>query len=129
MKILVIEDDELTAHALTTILTSQNYAVEVATDGQLGWELVEAFDYDLVLLDVLLPNLDGLDLCRQIRAKGLQMPILLLTGQNSSHDKAIGLDAGADDYVVKPFDPEELVAVTTRRGGRPTNFDMGRVAA
>lgn len=120
MRILVIEDDEFIAHALTAILTSQNYAVEVATEGQLGWELIEAFDYDLVLLDVMLPKLDGISLCRQMRAKGLQMPILLLTGQDNSHDKAIGLDAGADDYVVKPFDQEELVArirALLRRGG------------
>lgn len=120
MRILVIEDDEFIAHVLTTILTSQNYAVEVATDGQAGWDLVEAFDYDLVMLDVMLPKLDGISLCRQIRSKGLQMPILLLTGQDSGHDKAIGLDAGADDYVVKPFDEEELVArvrALLRRGG------------
>ena len=120
MKILVIEDDEFIAHALTTILTDQNYAVEVATNGQLGWDLVEAFDYDLVMLDVMLPKLDGISLCRQIRSQGLQMPILLLTGRDSSHDKAIGLDAGADDYVVKPFEAEELVArvrALLRRGG------------
>lgn len=120
MKILVIEDDEFIADALTTILTGQNYAVEVAADGQLGWDLIEAFDYDLVLLDVMLPKLDGISLCRQIRAKGLQMPILLLTAEDSSHGKAIGLDAGADDYVVKPFNQEELVArvrALFRRGG------------
>jgi DNA-binding response OmpR family regulator len=120
MKILVIEDDEIVAHALFSILTSQNYAVEVASNGQAGWDLVEAFDYDLVMLDVVLPKLDGISLCRQIRAKGLQMPILLLTGRDSGHDKAIGLDAGADDYVVKPFDAEELVArvrALLRRGG------------
>ncbi len=120
MRILVIEDDELIAHALMTILTRQNYAVEVAADGQAGWELIEAFVYDMILLDVMLPKLDGISLCRQIRSKGLQMPILLLTGRDSSHDKAIGLDAGADDYVVKPFDQEELVArvrALFRRGG------------
>jgi DNA-binding response OmpR family regulator len=120
MKILVIDDDELIAHTLSTILSSQNYAVEVATEGQLGMELIEAFDYDLVLLDVMLPKQDGISICRQIRAKGLQMPVLLLTGIDSSHDKAIGLDAGADDYVVKPFDTEELVArvrALLRRGG------------
>jgi DNA-binding response OmpR family regulator/HPt (histidine-containing phosphotransfer) domain-containing protein len=120
MKILVIEDDEFITHALTTILVSQNYVVEIATNGQAGWDLIEAFDYDLVLLDVMLPKLDGISLCRQIRAKGLQMPILLLTGRDSGHDKAIGLDAGADDYVVKPFDEEELVArvrALLRRGG------------
>lgn len=110
MKILVIEDDEFIAHTLVTILAHENYAVEVATNGQAGWDLVGTFDYDLVLLDVMLPKLDGISLCRQIRAKGLQMPILLLTGRDGGHDKAIGLDAGADDYVVKPFDREELVA-------------------
>lgn len=110
MRILIIEDDLLVAQTLTTILTEQNYAVEVAPDGQLGWNLVEAFAYDLVVLDVVLPRLDGITLCQRIRAKGLQMPILLLTGRDNSHDKAIGLDAGADDYVVKPFDSEELVA-------------------
>lgn len=110
MKILVVEDDELNAYALTAVLTNQNYAVEVATDGDAAWDLIQTYDYDLILLDVMLPKLDGISLCRQIRSSGLQMPILLLTGRDSSHDKAIGLDAGADDYVVKPFDQEELIA-------------------
>jgi DNA-binding response OmpR family regulator/HPt (histidine-containing phosphotransfer) domain-containing protein len=110
MKILVVEDDELIAQTLRIILSDQNYAVELAPDGQAGLELVETFDYDLLLLDVMLPKLDGINLCRQVRSQGYQMPILLLTGQDSKHDKAIGLDAGADDYVVKPFDTEELVA-------------------
>ncbi|HYX18452.1 MAG TPA: response regulator transcription factor, partial [Nostoc sp.] len=110
MKILVVEDDELNAYALTAVLTNQNYAVEVSTDGDAAWDLIQTYDYDLILLDVMLPKLDGISLCRQIRSSGLQMPILLLTGRDSSHDKAIGLDAGADDYVVKPFDQEELVA-------------------
>jgi diguanylate cyclase (GGDEF)-like protein len=110
MKILVIEDDELIAQTLRIILSDQNYAVELAQDGQAGLELVEMFDYDLLLLDVMLPKLDGISLCRQLRSQDYQMPILLLTGRDSKHDKAIGLDAGADDYVVKPFDTEELVA-------------------
>jgi diguanylate cyclase (GGDEF)-like protein len=110
MRILVVEDDELTAHSLLAILTAHNYAVETATDGEAGLNLVSAFDYDLVLSDVMLPKLDGISLCRKIRSQGLQMPILLLTGCDSGHDKAIGLDAGADDYVVKPFDEEELIA-------------------
>ncbi|NHC36967.1 response regulator [Scytonema millei] len=110
MKILVVEDDELVAHALTAVLTNQNYAVEVAIDGLAAWDLVQAFDYDLIVLDVVIPKLDGISLCRQIRSKGLSTPILLLTGRDSSHDKAIGLDAGADDYLIKPFDEEELVA-------------------
>ncbi|MBD2505273.1 response regulator [Anabaena azotica] len=120
MKILVVEDDKLNAHALTAVLTDQNYAVEVAVDGDEAWDLIETYDYDLILLDVMLPKLDGISLCRQIRSSGRQMPILLLTGCDSGHEKAIGLDAGADDYVVKPFDQEELVArvrALLRRGG------------
>ncbi|NJM71767.1 MAG: response regulator [Scytonema sp. RU_4_4] len=110
MRILIVEDDELTAKALTTVLEHQNYAVEVATDGQAAWDLVQAFEYDLIMLDVMLPKLDGISLCQKLRSHDFKMPILLLTGRDSSHDKAIGLDAGADDYVVKPFDCEELVA-------------------
>ncbi len=110
MRILIVEDDELTAKVLTKVLLHQNYAVEVATDGQLAWDLVQAFDYDLIMLDVMLPKLDGISLCRKLRSHDYKMPILLLTGRDSSHDKAIGLDAGADDYLVKPFDAEELVA-------------------
>jgi len=110
MKILVVEDDELLVDVLSEILGSQNYTVEVAHNGNTAQDLIETYDYDLVLLDVMLPKLDGISLCRHIRSRGLQMPILLLTGCNSSHEKAIGLDAGADDYVVKPFDQEELVA-------------------
>ncbi|MEB3338755.1 MAG: response regulator [Leptolyngbyaceae bacterium] len=120
MRILVVENNELAAHQLTGILAHQNYAVEVAAEEQAAWELVQAFDYDLILLNVLLPKLDGIRLCRKLRAQGWQMPILLLTERDGSHDKAIGLDAGADDYVVKPFDEEELVArirALLRRGG------------
>jgi DNA-binding response OmpR family regulator/HPt (histidine-containing phosphotransfer) domain-containing protein len=123
MRILVVEDDELIVEALTVILTSQNYTIEVATDGEAGLSLIESFEYDLILLDVMLPKLDGVALCRQVRAKGLLTPILLLTGRDSGHDKAIGLDAGADDYVVKPFDEEELVArirALLRRGSATT---------
>lgn len=110
MKILVVEDDALLAVALTAILTNQNYAVEVASDGDVARDLIETYDYDLIILDVILPKIDGITLCRQIRSAGLQMPVLLLTGRDSSHEKAIGLDAGADDYMVKPFDQEEFVA-------------------
>ncbi|MDZ8104486.1 MAG: response regulator [Nostoc sp. DedQUE12a] len=110
MKILIVEDDEFNAYALTSVLTNQNYAVEVAADGDVAWDFIQTCDFDLILLDVMLPKLDGISLCRQIRSHGLQVPILLLTGRDSSHEKAIGLDAGADDYVVKPFDQEELVA-------------------
>lgn len=110
MKILVVEDDELMAQALTTTLSHHLYVVETASDGETALELIEAFDYDCVVLDVVLPKLDGIQVCQRARSQGHQVPILLLTGRDSSHDKAVGLDAGADDYMVKPFDEEELVA-------------------
>ncbi|MEA5573639.1 response regulator, partial [Calothrix sp. UHCC 0171] len=110
MKILVVEDDALVSEALTAILTNQNYAVETTADGETAWDLISTYDYDLILLDVGIPKLDGISLCHQIRNQNLQVPILLLTGRDSSHDKAIGLNAGADDYLVKPFDEEELIA-------------------
>lgn len=110
MKILIIEDDQLVADALVELLTRQTYAVEVAESGILGWELLIAYEYDLVILDLTLPQTDGIALCKRLRDRGSQVPVLMLTGRNDNHDKAIGLDAGADDYVVKPFDPEELLA-------------------
>jgi DNA-binding response OmpR family regulator len=110
MKILVIEDDQPTSDALMAVLTQHNYVVEVAVDGESGRSLLQMFSYDLILLDILLPKLDGITLCRKLRSQGIMTPILLLTAKDSSHDKALGLDAGADDYVVKPFETEELIA-------------------
>ena len=110
MKILIVEDDELVAEALSAVLNHHNYAVEIANDGETGWDLVQAFDYDLIILDITLPKLDGISLCRRIRSHGLLTPIMLVTGCDRPHEKAVGLDAGADDYVVKPFEEEELVA-------------------
>ncbi|MUL36096.1 response regulator [Gloeocapsopsis dulcis] len=110
MKILIVEDDEFITEALRLVLTQQHYAVETANDGEAAWELIQVFAYDLILLDVKLPRLDGISLCRRLRSRGYQMPILLITGQDSSHDRVVGLDAGADDYLVKPFDRDELVA-------------------
>jgi DNA-binding response OmpR family regulator/HPt (histidine-containing phosphotransfer) domain-containing protein len=110
MKILVVEDDLLVADALKITLSDRKYTVEIAHDGQAGLDFIEAFDYDLLLLDSMLPKLDGVSICRHVRSRGYMMPILLLTSLDSKHDRAIGLDAGADDYVIKPFDPEELSA-------------------
>jgi DNA-binding response OmpR family regulator/HPt (histidine-containing phosphotransfer) domain-containing protein len=111
MKILVVEDDASMAKAVAALLTKQqNYLVDIAADGQEGWELAAAFSYDLILLDVMLPKLDGISLCQKLRREGYQMPILLLTARDTGTDKVMGLDAGADDYVVKPFDFQELLA-------------------
>ncbi len=120
MRILLVEDDHLIATPLAKALSSQHYVVDLASDGLTGWELAESFNYDLILLDVLLPQLDGISFCQQLRKQGKQMPILLLTAQNTSINKIKGLDAGADDYVSKPFDLQELLArirALLRRGG------------
>jgi diguanylate cyclase (GGDEF)-like protein len=119
MRILVVEDDELIAESLVKCLTQLHYAVDVAIDGEAGWESVEACDYDLVVLDVMLPKLDGINLCRRLRSKGIKSPVLLLTAQDSINSKVTGLDAGADDYLAKPVDLQEFsarVRALLRRG-------------
>lgn len=110
MRILLVEDDDGFATWLEESLTRQHYLIERAKDGQAAWELAEAFPYDLILLDWLLPKLTGLEFCRQRRQQGDRTPILLMTAQDSNAHKVAGLDAGADDYLVKPFAIEELLA-------------------
>ncbi|MFB2937117.1 response regulator [Aerosakkonemataceae cyanobacterium BLCC-F154] len=110
MKILLVEDDSLTSSALAETLTTHHYTVNLATDGVVAKDLALEFEYDLILLDIVIPKLDGISVCQQLRASGYQNPILLLTAKDSSTDRVMGLDAGADDYVVKPFDFEELMA-------------------
>lgn len=110
MRILVVEDDESIAKTLETVLGEQHYVVDWAADGQIGWELAEVFSYDLIVLDVMLPKINGIEFCQQLRDRGDRTPILLLTAKSTTSDKTLGLDAGADDYVVKPFEIEELMA-------------------
>jgi DNA-binding response OmpR family regulator len=110
MKILLVEDDEHTAKLISDALTAHHYLVNTARDGHTGLELTKTYSYDLILLDVIVPGLDGIRLCRQLREQGAQMPILMLTAKDSSGDRIKGLEAGADDYVVKPFNIPELVA-------------------
>ncbi|MGG6265555.1 response regulator [Leptolyngbya sp. AN03gr2] len=110
MKILLVEDDDVLASAISDVLTKQQYVVNVATDGEIGWLNAVHESYDLILLDVVLPKLDGVTLCQQLRQAGHQIPILLLTAKESTTDKVVGLDAGADDYLIKPFDFLELTA-------------------
>lgn len=110
MRILVVEDDAQLADMLTEALSSRQYGVNVAHDGEIAWEWVNAFTYDLVLLDITLPKLDGMRFCQLLRDRHATIPILMLTARDTIADKIIGLDAGADDYMVKPFDLEELMA-------------------
>ena len=110
MKILLVEDDTITVNLLTRALNSQSYNVNAAGDGETALQLARAYDYDLIVLDVLIPKLDGISLCRELRSSGCQMPILLLTALDSRSNLVQGLEAGADDYMVKPFNIEELMA-------------------
>ncbi|XDE61614.1 response regulator [Arthrospira platensis BEA 1257B] len=110
MRILLVEDNLHLADALVAMLTSQKYQVDLVNDGQQGWEYIQSSSYDLVLLDIELPLLDGISLCHQLRSHNFQVPILLLTARNNQQDKVKGLDAGADDYMVKPLDIAELSA-------------------
>ncbi|WP_088888899.1 response regulator transcription factor [Leptolyngbya ohadii] len=110
MRILLVEDDRNLAAALTTLLNRHNYLLDVSTDGEMGWEMINIIDYDLVLLDVELPKLDGISLCRRLREHHYHVPVMLMTVRDSVTDKSVGLDSGADDYLVKPFDIQELLA-------------------
>lgn len=110
MKILLVEDDEQLADLLKSRLAPQQYVIDVATDGQIGWDLVQSVAYDLVVLDVMLPQLDGISFCRQLRAKGNQVPVLLFTAKADCDDRISGLDAGADDYLIKSAPLPELEA-------------------
>lgn len=110
MKILLVEDDESLVAILTKSLTTHNYVVDAVRDGEAGWNYGSTFEYDLIVLDIQLPKLDGISLCQRLRGEGFTTPILLLTSQDTSTSKVQGLDAGADDYVVKPFDVAELIA-------------------
>ena len=110
MRILVVEDDPTISALIETILETHKYAVDLAINGQIGLELSETYEYDAVLMDITLPKKDGVTICKEIRARGNTVPILLLTALNSAADRTRGLDAGADDYLGKPFDPDELLA-------------------
>jgi len=123
MRILLVEDDDRITRGLSEALADQNYVVDIADDGEAGWDFIEAAPYDLILLDVMLPKLDGIALCRKLRQNGHRTPVLMLTARDTSQDKVLGLDVGADDYVVKPFDLQELMArvrALLRRGDART---------
>lgn len=110
MKILLVDDDESLGVILTKSLAPYRYVVDTVKDGEMGWTYGSTFEYDLIVLDIMLPKLEGISLCQRFRAEGYTTPILLLTAQDNTTAKVSGLDAGADDYVVKPFDIAELSA-------------------
>lgn len=109
-RILIIEDDKAILRGLTDNLKKENFEVESATDGLKGYELAQTAKHDLIILDVMLPSMDGLEICRKLRTEKVQIPILMLTGKKEEIDKVLGLELGADDYLTKPFGIRELVA-------------------
>lgn len=110
MKILVIEDEPDLADALRQGFEHQGYVVDVAAHGLLGWDMLETYTYDALVLDRRLPGLEGVQLCRRLRQQGFRLPVLMLTARDTIEDRVEGLQAGADDYLVKPFDFRELQA-------------------
>src|SRR5205809_1745280 len=110
MRILVIEDNHRLSSSLQMNLAHEGYSVDAAYDGQEGQDLAELAPYDLIILDILLPKKDGLEVCRELRRRRIHTPILLLTARDSVDDRIMGLDCGADDYLVKPFAMGELLA-------------------
>lgn len=131
MRILVVEDDEQLSEMLADALKAQHHFVETTVDGETGWDLINLFPIDLVVLDLLLPGLNGIEFCRRLRSRGSQIPVLILTSRDTSEDKVLGLDAGADDYVVKPFDLPELMArvrsMLRRGGSAPSTLQWGHL--
>jgi DNA-binding response OmpR family regulator len=110
VRLLIVEDEEDLVHALAQGLRQEGYAIDIAFGGQQGWEMADINDYDLLLLDLNLPDIDGMDICRRIRHTHPQLLIIMLTARDTLRQRIEGLDCGADDYLVKPFHFEELVA-------------------
>ena len=122
MRILLVEDEPEAARLLAKGLREQAYAVDVAADGRAAVFRAQTTDYDAVILDLILPKLDGLGVCRELRSAGSSVPILMLTARDAVQSRIAGLDSGADDYLTKPFDFNELLArlrAVIRRGVRP----------
>lgn len=123
MRILLVEDDSGVAGFIVKGLTEERYAVDQSADGEEGYVMANAIPYDLIILDVMLPTLDGISICRRLRSQGKSVPIILLTAKDTIEDRVTGLDMGADDYLTKPFAFPELLArirsLLRRGSGQP----------
>ena len=129
MNVLIVEDDESVARFLKQATTEAGYSPQVVGDGLEALSLARSVDFDLILLDVMIPRMDGFEVCRQLRAHKVMTPILIITARDALEDKVEGLDSGADDYIVKPFQIAELLArarALLRRGiSSPTILRVG----
>lgn len=127
MRILIVEDEKEIADGLEAILTREAYIVDVVYDGISGLDYMLSDFYDLVILDIMLPKLNGIDVLKNARNEGIKTPVIMLTARSQVHDKIAGLDSGADDYITKPFDSEELLArirARTRTAGSLLQEDL-----
>lgn len=109
-RVLIIEDEQSILKLLTYNLEQEGYVVESSMDGQEGSDMAFENDYDLILLDLMLPNKDGMEICRELRQEKMEVPIIMLTAKDTEIDKILGLEIGADDYITKPFSPREVLA-------------------
>ena len=125
MKILLVEDEKRMAQALCQILRLENYEVDHCADGLSGLEAIETDIYDIIILDVMLPKMNGFDIAGKTRQKGIRTPILMLTAKSELDDKVVGLDSGADDYLTKPFMTKELLARIRALGRRTIHSSDG----
>ena len=126
MRILIVEDETGLAEAVAAILKKERYSTDIANDGQTGLEYALTDDYDCILLDIMLPKMNGLDVLSCLRVKEIETPVILLTARSETEDKIKGLDCGADDYLTKPFSTGELLArirAATRRKGTVTDIN------
>lgn len=132
MKILVIEDESLLADSIQSFLKKKGFEVDVAYDGETGEEYAELGIYDLVILDIMLPKMDGYEVARKIRARHVGTPILMLTAKSELEDRIAGLDSGADYYLTKPFDTRELLAcinaLLRRQGAQVDEITFGNTS-
>ena len=132
MKILIVEDERLLADSLKALLEQKGFQVEAVYDGESGEEYAELGIYDLLILDIMMPGLDGLELARRVRAKRCGVPILMLTARSALEDRVRGLNAGADYYLTKPFDSRELLAcinaLLRRQGSQVDEVSLGNTS-
>jgi DNA-binding response OmpR family regulator len=118
MRILLIEDEKYMAEAVAQVLRKNNYTVDLAHDGEYGLDCALSAIYDIIILDIMLPKMNGLDVLKELRSEKIATPVILLSAKGETEDKVIGLDSGADDYLPKPFKTEELLARLRALGRR-----------
>lgn len=123
MRILMIEDEKYIAEAIAQVLKKHHYTVDLAYDGEYGLDCAISNIYDIIILDIMLPKMDGISVLREMRQSGIETPVILLTARGQIEDKVFGLDSGADDYLSKPFHADELLARLRALGRRKTELN------